>query len=71
MTESSENSSSGERSFDAGKTELARKQRLARIAFAGVLIALVVIYLVRNIDRFKDLRIESRYSELVSMVEPL
>ena len=71
MTESSENSSSGERSFDAGKTELARKQRLARIAFAGVLIALVVIYLVRNIDRFKDLRIESRYSELVSMVEPI
>ena len=71
MTESSQNSSSGERSFDAGKTELAHKRRLARIAFAGVLIALVVIYWVRNIDRFKDLRIESRYSELVSIVEPI
>lgn len=71
MTESSENSSSRELSFDAYETELAHKQRLARITFAGVLIALVVIYLVRNIDRFKDLRIESRYSELVSMVEPI
>ena len=71
MTESSENSSSRELSFDADETGLARKQRLARITFAGVLIALVVIYLVRNIDRFKDLRIESRYSELVSMVEPI
>ena len=71
MTESSENSSSRELSFDADETGLAQKQRLARITFAGVLIALVVIYLVRNIDRFKDLRIESRYSELVSMVEPI
>ena len=71
MTESAENSGSGERPFGVDNTELAQKQRLARIAFAGVLIALVVIYLVRNIDRFKDLRIESRYSELVSMVEPI
>lgn len=47
------------------------QQQLAQFAFAGVMVALVVIYLVRNVDRYEDLNIEFRYGELVDMVEPI
>lgn len=57
--------------MDTSKTQPDQKQRLARLAFAGVMVALVVIYLMRNVDRYEDLNIEFRYSELVDMVEPI
>jgi hypothetical protein len=47
------------------------QQQLARLAFAGVMVLLAVIYLVRNVDRYEDLNFEFRYSELVDMVEPI
>ena len=55
----------------ASETSPDSQQRLARFAFVGVLVSLVAIYLVRNIDRYKELDIEFRYSELVETVEPL
>ena len=42
-----------------------------RLAFAGVIVLLGVIYMVRNIDRYEDLNTEFRYRELVEMVEPI
>ena len=57
--------------MDASETQPDQQQRLALLAFAGVMVALVVIYLVRNFDSYKDLTIEFRYSELVDMVEPI
>ena len=47
------------------------QRKLVLLAFSGVLVALFVIYLLRNFDRYEDLSIEFRYSELVDMVEPL
>lgn len=47
------------------------RQRLAHLAFAGVVVALAVIYLLRNVDRFEELNGEFRYRELVAMVEPV
>ena len=35
------------------------------------MVALVVIFLVRNAERFEDFQTESRYSELIEMVEPI
>ena len=69
MTQSNENSN--EHLTDGSVTQLNQQQRLARVTLAGVMVALVMIYLVRNIDRFKDLRIESRFSELISIVKPI
>lgn len=60
-----------EHRMDASHTQPDQQQRLDRLAFAGVIIALVVIYLVRNIDRYEELKTEFRYSELVDMVEPI
>lgn len=48
-----------------------QQQRLARLAFAGVIGALVVIFVIRNYDGYEDLNLEFRYSELVEMVEPV
>jgi len=47
------------------------QQKLARIAFAGVILALTVIYLVRNVDRYEGVNMEFRFGELTAMVEPL
>ena len=47
------------------------QQRLALYTFAGVLVALFVIYQMRNIDSFQEMTTEFRYSELVDMVEPI
>jgi hypothetical protein len=47
------------------------QQKLILLAFAGVLVALFVIYLLRNFDRYEDLSIEFRYKELIDMVEPI
>ena len=70
MSESTENTNPVEHPMDASKSQ-PEQQRLARMTFAGVMVALVVIYLVRNADRFEDLQTETRYSELVEMVEPI
>lgn len=71
MSESTENSNSIEHPMEASETQPDQQQRLAQLAFAGVIVALIAIYLVRNIDRYEDLNIEFRYSELVDMVEPI
>jgi hypothetical protein len=55
----------------ASESPLDQQQRLARVAFAGVVVALAVIFFVRNADRYEDLNTEVRYSALVDMVEPL
>jgi len=47
------------------------QQKLVLLAFTGVLVALFVIYLLRNFDRYEDLSIEFRYKELIGMVEPI
>ena len=47
------------------------QQKLARLAFAGVILALTVIYVVRNVDRYEDVNKEFRFGELTAMVEPL
>lgn len=57
--------------MDASDTQPDQQERLNRLAFAGVIIALIVIYMVRNIDRYKELKTEFRYSELVELVEPI
>jgi len=57
--------------MESSETQPDQQQRLARLAFAGVICALVVIFLVRNFEDYKDLNIEFRYSELVDMVEPI
>ena len=54
-----------------GETQPNQRQRLARFAFAGVIGALVIIYMVSNFDRYEDLSIEFRYSELVDMADPI
>ncbi|GIS20399.1 MAG: hypothetical protein CM15mP120_23150 [Pseudomonadota bacterium] len=57
--------------MDMSETSPDSQQRLARLAFVGVIVLLVVIYLVRNVDRYEDLNTEFRYGELVEMVEPI
>ena len=57
--------------IDTGETSPNSQQRLARFAFVGVVVLLVVIFLVRNVDRYEDLNTEFRYSELVEMVGPI
>ena len=68
---SAENSNSLEHPMDASESQPDQQQRLARLAFAGVMVALVVFYLVRNGERSENLNIEFRYSELVDMVAPI
>ena len=48
--------------IDTGETSPNSQQRLARFAFVGVVVLLVVIFLVRNVDRYEDLNTEFRYS---------
>ena len=57
--------------MDTSETQPDFQQRRGRLAFAGVIVLLGVIYMVRNIDRYEDLNTEFRYSELVKMVEPI
>ena len=57
--------------MDTSETQPDFQQRRGRLAFAGVIVLLGVIYMVRNIDRYEDLNTEFRYSELVEMVEPI
>lgn len=71
LSESTENSNPIEHPVDASETQLDQQQRLAILAFAGVVAALVVIYLVRNVDRYEGLNSEFRYRELVELVEPI
>ena len=47
------------------------QQRVASLALAGVMLVLIVISVVRNIDRYEDLNISFRYSELTDLVEPV
>ena len=56
---------------NASETQPDQQQRLARFAFAGVIVALAVIYTLRNVDSYKDMNSEFRYSELVDMVKPI
>ena len=57
--------------MDTSETQSDLQQRRGRLAFAGVIVLLGVIYMVRNIDRYEDLNTEFRYRELVEMVEPV
>ena len=57
--------------MDTSETQSDLQRRRGRLAFAGVIVLLGVIYMVRNIDRYEDLNTEFRYRELVEMVEPL
>ena len=57
--------------MDTSETQPDLQQRRGRLAFAGVIVLLGVIYVVRNIDRYEDLNTEFRYRELVEMVEPI
>ena len=57
--------------MDTSETQPDLQQRRGRLAFAGVIVLLGVIYMVRNIDRYEDLSTEFRYRELVEMVEPI
>ena len=57
--------------MDTSETQSDLQQRRGRFAFAGVIVLLGVIYMVRNIDRYEDLNTEFRYRELVEMVEPI
>lgn len=71
VPESTENSNSIEHPQNASDTQPDQQLQLALLAFAGVIAALVVIYLLRNVDRYEELNIEFRYSELVDRVEPI
>ena len=68
---SAEKSNSIELPMDASETQPDQQQRLALLAFGGVVVALVVIFLVRNVDRYEGLNFEFRYSELVDRLEPI
>ena len=57
--------------MNTSETQSDLQQRRGRLAFAGVIVLLGVIYMVRNIDRYEDLNTEFRYRELVEMVEPI
>ena len=57
--------------MDTSETQSDLQQRRGRLAFAGVIVLLGVIYMVRNIDRYENLNTEFRYRELVEMVEPI
>ena len=57
--------------MDTSETRPDLQLRRGRLVFAGVVVLLAVIYLVRNIDRYQDLNTEFRYRELVEMVEPI
>ena len=57
--------------MDTSETQPDLRQRQGRLAFAGVIVLLGVIYMVRNIDRYEDLNTEFRYRELVEMVDPI
>ena len=57
--------------MDTSETQSDLQQRRGRLAFAGVIVLLCLIYMVRNIDRYEDLNTEFRYRELVEMVEPI
>ena len=70
MSESTENTNAVKHPMDASVSQ-PEHQRLAKLTLAGVMVALFVIYLVRNADRFEDLQTQTRYSELVEMVEPI
>lgn len=62
---------SDEHSMGEDEALLDKQTRLALYTFAGVIAALFLIYQMRNIDSFQDMRTEFRYSELVEMVEPI
>lgn len=66
-----ENSRSTEHRMNVRQSRHDQHQGLARLAFAGVVVALAVIFFVRNADRYEELTTEVRYSALVDMVEPL
>ena len=57
--------------MDSSETQPDKQQRIARFAFAGVMIVIVIIFLMRNVDRYKDLDIEFQYRDLVDIVEPI
>jgi len=47
------------------------QQRVASLALAGVMLVLIIISVVRNVDRYEDLNISFRYIELTDLVEPV
>ena len=57
--------------MDTSETQADLQRRRGRLAFAGVIVLLGVIYMVRNIDRYEDLNTEFRYRELIEIVEPI
>ena len=69
-TESVEQANPTEHSMDDSEAQSDPKMRLAFFAFAGVVVAIVIIYLMRNVDRYDGLSIQFRYKELVNMAKP-
>ena len=57
--------------MDANETQPDQLQRLALLAFSGVIAVLIVLYLIRNVDRYEELNFEFLYRELVELVEPI
>ncbi len=70
-SESSEKFNPTEHSMEAGETQPDPQMRVAMFAFAGVVVAIVIIYLMRNVDRFDGVNNEFRYRELVNMTMPI
>ncbi|MDP2380770.1 MAG: hypothetical protein Q8M35_09875, partial [Pseudohongiella sp.] len=71
MSELAENANSIEHSMGESEAQADPQQRLVLLTFAGVIVALFVIYQMRNIDSVQEMTLEFRYSELVDMVEPI
>jgi hypothetical protein len=67
MSESTENAYS----MNASEAQPDQQQRLVLFTFAGVIVALFIIFQMRNIDSVQEMTLEFRYSELVDMVEPI
>ncbi|MDO9476173.1 MAG: hypothetical protein Q7L07_05615 [Pseudohongiella sp.] len=65
------NANSIEHSTGESEAQPDQQQRLVLLTFAGVIVALFVIFQMRNVDSVQEMRTEFRYSELVDMVEPI
>ncbi|MEM1435551.1 MAG: hypothetical protein AAGG11_15945 [Pseudomonadota bacterium] len=60
-----------EQPLSAAGTQPDQRQRLALFVLAGVVVAVAVVYVLRNVDRYEGVSSELRYSELVDMVKPI
>lgn len=70
-SESTEKSNPSEHSMEDSETQPDPQMRVAMFAFVGVVVAIVLIYLMRNVDRYDGLSIQFRYKELVNITKPI